>query len=75
MQTKLYVIRTHPCRTAMLMLEHKGIPYRNSRRSLGRTPVVSATLVLASANPRGASAFGGVHIGSHLMREGLTAGY
>jgi glutathione S-transferase len=28
MQTKLYVIPTHPCRTAMLMLEHKGIPYR-----------------------------------------------
>jgi glutathione S-transferase len=27
-QTKLYVIPTHPCRTAMLMLEHKGIPYR-----------------------------------------------
>ncbi len=28
MQTNLYVIPTHPCRTAMLMLEHKGIPYR-----------------------------------------------
>jgi glutathione S-transferase len=28
MQTKLYVIPTHPCRTGMLMLEHKGIPYR-----------------------------------------------
>ncbi len=28
MQTKLYVIPTHPCRTAMLMLEHKRIPYR-----------------------------------------------
>jgi glutathione S-transferase len=28
MQTKLYVIPTHPCRTAMLMLEHKGILYR-----------------------------------------------
>jgi len=27
-QTKLYVIPTHPCRTGMLMLEHKGIPYR-----------------------------------------------
>ncbi len=26
--TKLYVIPTHPCRTGMLMLEHKGIPYR-----------------------------------------------
>jgi hypothetical protein len=25
---KLYVIPTHPCRTSMLMLEHKGIPYR-----------------------------------------------
>jgi glutathione S-transferase len=28
MQTRLYVIPTHPCRTGMLMLEHKGIPYR-----------------------------------------------
>jgi glutathione S-transferase len=28
MQTKLYVIPTHPCRTGMLMLEHKRIPYR-----------------------------------------------
>ncbi len=28
MQTKLYVIPTHPCRTGTLMLEHKGIPYR-----------------------------------------------
>jgi glutathione S-transferase len=28
METKLYVIPTHPCRTGMLMLEHKGIPYR-----------------------------------------------
>ncbi len=28
MQTKLYVIPTHPCATAMLMLEQKGIPYR-----------------------------------------------
>jgi glutathione S-transferase len=27
-RTTLYVIPTHPCRTAMLMLEHKGIPYR-----------------------------------------------
>jgi glutathione S-transferase len=27
-QAKLYVIPTHPCKTAMLMLEHKGIPYR-----------------------------------------------
>ena len=27
-QTKLYVIPTHACATAMLMLEHKGIPYR-----------------------------------------------
>lgn len=27
-QTKLYVIPTHPCRTSMLMLEHKDIPYR-----------------------------------------------
>jgi len=26
-ETKLYVIPTHPCRTSMLMLEHKGIPY------------------------------------------------
>ncbi len=26
--TTLYVIPTHPCRTGMLMLEHKGIPYR-----------------------------------------------
>ena len=25
---KLYVIPTHPCRTGMLMLAHKGIPYR-----------------------------------------------
>jgi glutathione S-transferase len=25
---KLYVIPTHPCATAMLMLEHKGIPYQ-----------------------------------------------
>ena len=27
-QTTLYVILSHPPRTAMLMLEHKGIPYR-----------------------------------------------
>jgi hypothetical protein len=28
MRTKLYVTPTHPCRTRMLMLEHKGLPYR-----------------------------------------------
>ena len=28
MQAELYVIPTHPCATAMLMLEHKRIPYR-----------------------------------------------
>jgi glutathione S-transferase len=28
MQAKLYVIPTHPCATAMLMLEHKGIAYQ-----------------------------------------------
>jgi hypothetical protein len=39
MQTKLYVIPTHPCRTAMLMLEHKGIPYRRVDLPAGVHPV------------------------------------
>jgi glutathione S-transferase len=39
MQTKLYVIPTHPCRTGMLMLEHKGIPYRRVDLPAGLHPV------------------------------------
>jgi glutathione S-transferase len=39
MQTKLYVIPTHPCRTAMLMLEHKAVPYRPVYLPAGLHPV------------------------------------
>jgi glutathione S-transferase len=40
MQTKLYVILgSHPCRTGMLMLEHKGIPYRRVDLPTGFHPV------------------------------------
>jgi glutathione S-transferase len=39
MQTKLYVIPTHPCRTGMLMLEHKRIPYRQVDLPAGLHPV------------------------------------
>ncbi len=35
----LYVIPTHPCRTAMLMLEHKGVPYRRVDLPAGLHPV------------------------------------
>lgn len=38
-QTKLYVIPTHPCRTGMLMLEHKGIPYRQVDPPAGLHPL------------------------------------
>jgi hypothetical protein len=38
-QTKLYVIPTHPCRTGMLMLEHKGIPYHRVDLPAGLHPV------------------------------------
>ena len=36
---KLYVIPTHPCRTGMLMLAHKGIPYRQVDLPAGLHPV------------------------------------
>jgi glutathione S-transferase len=39
MQTKLYVIPTHPCRTGVLMLEHKGIPYRQVDLPAGLHPL------------------------------------
>jgi glutathione S-transferase len=39
MHTKLYVIPTHPCRTGMLMLEHKGIPYRRVDLPAGLHPL------------------------------------
>jgi glutathione S-transferase len=39
MQTKLYVIPTHPCRTAILMLEHKGISYDRVDLPAGLHPV------------------------------------
>lgn len=38
-RTTLYVIPTHPCRTAMLMLEHKGIPYRRVDLPAGLHPM------------------------------------
>lgn len=38
-QAKLYVIPTHPCRTGMLMLEHKGIPYRRVDLPAGLHPL------------------------------------
>jgi len=37
--TKLYVIPTHPCRTGMLMLEHKGITYRQVDLPAGLHPL------------------------------------
>jgi glutathione S-transferase len=39
MQTKLYVIPTHPCRTGVLMLEHKGMPYRRVELPAGLHPL------------------------------------
>lgn len=39
MQTKLYVIPTHPCATAMLMLKHKGIAYRRIDLPAGLHPL------------------------------------
>jgi glutathione S-transferase len=39
MQTKLYVIPTHPCRTATLMLEHKGMPYSRVDLPAGLHPL------------------------------------
>jgi glutathione S-transferase len=47
MQTKLYVIPTHPCRTATLMLEHKGIPYRRVDLPAGLHPVALRLLGFA----------------------------
>ncbi len=38
-QTKLYVIPTHPCRMGMLMLEHKGIPYQRVDLPAGLHPL------------------------------------
>jgi glutathione S-transferase len=47
MQTKLYVIPTHPCRTGMLMLEHKGIPYRRVDLPAGLHPLALRLLGFA----------------------------
>jgi glutathione S-transferase len=38
-RTTVYVIPTHPCRTATLMLEHKGIPYRRVDLPAGLHPI------------------------------------